>query len=181
MALIKVKLLWAFSEFVGYNNKTEYINSEDIIESPKAFFITKNLNEGNDQEWDTTLQDPGVTGTIEGVLVGLKGRPDGVVIDGTLEDVIAAINAAPGTSPEVTPVHDGTFPIVEAPTAVEYTLVRRDDGTMQATERANRDYSEYVVASTFFRSSRNTSTGASTYKFKSLTAPRAKGMTDTVS
>lgn len=103
---------------------------------------------------------------IKGVWVSEAGK--GYVIDGTLDDFTSKCNACCGEDAEVTPVYNGNVPdiLFDAPLKT-YTVQVKDAGDNYANEAALNKYTDVIGGNPWTRTSYNTTSGVSTYTFKS--------------
>lgn len=175
MSLVTAKKIFEDNIFVGPKNVLTTINCDAITNSPKAAWLI--VDPSAEVEFNIVTVDPDNASAIKGVLIDQDGR--GVLVDGEIDDFIAKCNACCGADSAVTPVYDGTFPAPAAQVAKSYTVQRTDNGTGIAMQDASYAYLRYALPNTFKFSSRNNTTGVSTYKFDAYELPPKQG-TDTV-
>lgn len=180
MSQVIVKKIVQDEEFIGLCNTTSSINCDNISDAPRVGWLKFN---GGPIEQEIVFQDPLESSAIKGVWVGEKGR--GILVDGTVADFVAKCNNCCGTNKTVDPVYNGVYPDAIAPVQKEFTVQRADDGTQWDTEKIGLDYLKSVIPTTLYRSSRDNTSGVTTYKFKSYkkdVGPQVNyaGVTDTI-
>lgn len=170
MSVITATVLYENETFVGDCDKQISLNCNEFTgDTPKFGWLARQAAPDGDIDgikYSLTFSDPG-TDALKGVWVETLGGT-GVLIDadGTtgVTDTITACNACCGESTAVTPEYNGTFPALTANTVHTGTVVRADDGSFIARQRAELDYYGRVISITFTsRSGGNSTYGATWY------------------
>jgi hypothetical protein len=151
-----------------------------INNTPTKAWLRRNhhYSEG-DEALELTFEEPeDLTNTIHGVYIQVG--PDGILIDGEVEDVNDKLNGCCGQNAEIVQNYPTGLPAYQAPVAKTYTLVRDDDGTMGAASDALFAYSANerggnVLPNSFKTVSRNNGTNKTTYTFQAYRDPSAQG------
>jgi hypothetical protein len=166
--LVKAKVIFRGSEFVGCFDEFVPLNCDLMSGSPKAAWLVRNPDtiRGNSIE----LKQPTNGSALAGTWVTIAG--EGLLIDGSVADLVAACNACCGDEPEITPVYNGVFPDPLSPVVKDYTVARTDGGRLKDFMQMNLDYQPWAIPDSMYISSRNEGTGVTTYKFQAYEDPR---------
>lgn len=181
MSVITATVLYENETFVGDCDKVISLNCNEFTgDTPKFGWLAREAapdGDINGIKYSLTFSDP-ATGpnphpdALKGVWIETLGGT-GVLIDANantgVTDTITACNTCCGESAAVTPQYNGTFPALTAQTLHTGTVVRADNGSFIAKERAELDYYGRVLSIVFAsRSGAN-----STYNITYYTKPTA--------
>lgn len=162
MSQVQAKIIYAAESLVETCNADGVINCDQLKNTAKAAWLT--FNDGIIPV-QLVFKDPLEDDAIKGVWLDIAGR--GILIDGAVDDFVSKCNSCCGENAVVTPVYNGVYPTSVAPVAKTYTVTRTDNGTLWDTENVALNYLKYAIPGSTQRTSRNNSTGVSTYTFQS--------------
>lgn len=177
MSHIKVKKIYQDENFIGYCNILSTINSDKVTDVKEAWLIRKD----GPIQFNIDFKDPGDGYAVKGVWLNEAGK--GILVDGTLADVQAALNECCGEDTTVAGIYNGVYPDIYNPVLKTYTVTREDNGSFLAQKDMLLAYQSWIgTNNSFSRTSRNNGTGVSTYTFQSYTdpAPQAVAKNGTV-
>lgn len=178
--LVKAKVIFRGSTFVGCFNEFVPLNCDLLSGTPKPAWLTRSPDSirGNSIEF----VQPKNASALAGTWVTIAG--EGLLIDGSVADLVEACNSCCGDEPTITPVYNGTFPDALGLVVKEYTIARTDGGRIKDYTQMLWDYQPYEIPDSLYVSSRNEGSGVTTYKLKAYEDPRpmtpASTVTDTI-